>query len=220
MQEIDTQELVDKTIDFVKASFVNADSSHDYWHTHRVWVMSKRIAEKEGGDLFVIQMGALLHDVWDYKRYNGDEAICKNKCLEYLKSIGLDDLCSEEISNLVSLVSFKGMKNKIDGKSKELMIVQDADRLDAIGAIGLARAFAYGGHINRELYNPEVMPNPNMTKEQYIFEKNHTINHFYEKLLLLKDLMNTNEGKRIAQKRHKILEDFLENFYKEWDGLD
>lgn len=177
---------------------------------------SKKIAKKENADLFVVELSALFHDIADSKFTNGDETIAPKKIKDFLSSLKVDNETIEKVNYIVTHVSFK--KEQPADKSIELKVVQDADRLDAMGAIGVARAFSYGGYKNRLMYDPQEKPNLNKTKEQYVKAEGTTINHFYEKLLLLKNLMNTKEGQKLAEKRHKFLEKYLVQFFKEWDG--
>jgi len=210
--------VIQKTIDFVKEALSDAEGGHDWWHIYRVWKLSKHIAQTENVDNFVIELGALLHDIADSKFHNGDEEIGPRKAREFLSSLHIQEEVIIHVENIISNISFKGGKHTQKFKSPELDVVQDADRLDAMGAIGITRTFNYGGHKGREIYNPEIKPNLNMTKEEYKNSNAPTLNHFYEKLLLLKDRMNTNTGKSMAEHRHKYMEQFLDEFYKEWDG--
>lgn len=210
--------VIQKTIDFVKEVLSDAEGGHDWWHIYRVWKLSKHIAQTEDVDNFVVEIGALLHDIADSKFHNGDEEVGPRKAREFLSSLDIKEDIIVHIENIISNISFKGGKHTQKFKSPELDVIQDADRLDAMGAIGVARTFNYGGHKRREIYNPEIKPNLNMTKEEYKNSNAPTLNHFYEKLLLLKDRMNTNTGKSMAEHRHKYMEQFLDEFYKEWDG--
>jgi len=212
------QQIINKTVSFVKNTLADAEGGHDWWHIYRVWKLSKCLAKDEDVDLFVVELGALLHDIADYKFYEGNEEIGPQKARNFLSSLKVEPKIIEHVENIVANISFKGGNHEQKFKSIELDVVQDADRLDAIGAIGIARTFNYGGHKEREIYNPNIKPNLKMSKEEY--KKNHssTINHFYEKLLLLKDRMNTKTGKKIAEQRHKFMENFLDEFYKEWEG--
>ncbi len=210
--------IINQTIDFVKKSLKDAEGGHDWWHIYRVWKLSRKIAQTEKVDLFVVELGALLHDIADSKFHGGDENIGKQKAGSFLQSLAVDESITKHIENIIANISFKGGKEKQLFKSPELDVIQDADRLDALGAIGIARTFNYGGYKNREIYNPEIKPDLNMTKEQYKNSTAPSINHFYEKLLLLKDLMNTKTGRDLAQKRHEFMEQYLEQFYLEWDG--
>ncbi|MFS8131247.1 MAG: HD domain-containing protein [Candidatus Dojkabacteria bacterium] len=211
-------EVVEKTAEHVKSLFTGEGSGHDWWHILRVWNNAKLIASKEKSvNLFHIELGALLHDIADYKFHGGDETIGGKTSAEWLKGLGVDENDIEAVVHIVDNVSYKGGEiNKI--KSFEGMIVQDADRLDAIGAIGIARCFAYGGNVGHEIYNPDIKPSLNMSKEEYKKHKSTQVNHFYEKLLKLKDLMNTKSAKRIAQKRHVYMEKYLQEFLAEWEG--
>lgn len=210
--------MLEQTIAFVKETLRDAEGGHDWWHIYRVWKTAKHIAEGERADMFIVEMGALLHDIADSKFYDGDEEIGPRKSKEFLISIGLDEPSIEHIEKIVANISFKGGNHKQKFKTKELDAIQDADRLDAMGAIGIARTFNFGGFKQREIYNPDIKPNLNMTKEQYKKSDTPSINHFYEKLLLLKDRMNTETGKALAEKRHRFMELYLDQFYMEWEG--
>lgn len=211
-------EIINKTVQFVKDTLKNAEGGHDWWHIYRVWNSAKHIAKTEKADLFIIELGALLHDIADSKFNKGDEEIGPRKAREFLKSLKVEDSIIVHVENIISNISFKGGHEVQSFRSPELDIVQDADRLDALGAIGIARAFNYGGHKNREIYNPDIKPDLKMSKEEYKKANAPTINHFYEKLLLLKDRMNTRTGKEMAELRHKYMEKYLEEFYGEWNG--
>ena len=209
--------LIEKTKHFVKSELHNAEGGHDWFHTERVFNNALLIAKSEIADINVVALAALLHDIADSKFHNGDETIGPKKASQFLLKNNVDSVIIEHVVKIIENMSFK---NTFDDeqrfKSKELEVVQDADRLDAIGAVGIARCFNYGGFKNRALYNPEIKPNLNMTKEEYKNSDAPTINHFYEKLLLLKDQMNTKTGKRIAIKRHIFMLRFLEQFFEEW----
>lgn len=215
---MNTNTLIDKTILFVKATLAQAEGGHDWFHIERVYKNALLIAESEKCDMEIVQLGALLHDIADSKFYNGDESIGPKTARAFLESEKVEPTIIDHVIAIIENISFKGGKVERQFSSIELDIVQDADRLDAIGAIGIARTFNYGGFKNRALYNPEIAPNLIMTKEEYKNNEAPTINHFYEKLLLLKDKMNTQTGKQIAQDRHRYMEDFLEQFYAEWEG--
>lgn len=197
---------------------IDAEGGHDWWHIYRVWKTAKHIAASEQVDVFVVELGALLHDIADSKFHNGDETIGPQKAGEWLQSLQVDEPVITHVQNIISHISFKGGNHQQAFRSKELDVVQDADRLDAIGAIGIARAFNYGGFKNRSLYDPAITPNLAMSREEYKSNKAPTINHFYEKLLLLKDRMNTLTGKALAAERHAFMETYLNQFYKEWEG--
>ncbi len=212
-------EILKATKTYVKSVLTNAEGGHDWFHTLRVFNNSMLIAEKEPVDLLIVQLGALLHDIADSKFYDGNETIGPNMARQFLFKHNLDSSVIEHVVNIIKHMSFKNsLDNGQTFNSMELQVVQDADRLDAIGAIGIARAFNYGGFKNRGLFDPSIKPNLKMTKAEYKSSTAPTINHFYEKLLLLKDKMNTPTGKRIAQQRHKYMEQYLEQFYAEWDG--
>lgn len=212
---MDHSTLIDKTEAFVRATLQNAEGGHDWWHIHRVWDNAKLIAQTERADLLVVELAALLHDIADSKFHNGDEEIGPKTAGDFLQSLHVDEAVIEHVQQIIRHISFKSGFDKKAFRSIELDIVQDADRLDAIGAIGIARAFNYGGFKGREIYNPEIKPNLNMTKAEYKNTKAPTINHFYEKLLLLKDKMNTPTGKRLAEQRHAFMESYLKQFYSE-----
>lgn len=209
-------DVIKKTADHVKSIMHKESTGHDWFHVERVWKNSVKIAEEEGADLFVVQLAALLHDLDDWK-FNEDS----NKAVQWLKSLELDEEVVEQVDYICKNISFKGGTNKEKMKTKEGQIVQDADRLDALGAIGIARCFAYGGFKQREIYNPDVKPVSTEVFNSLEHYKKHdgtSINHFHEKLLLLKGLMNTRAGKRMAEERHKFMELFLDKFMEEWDG--
>ncbi len=215
---VSTSSIIQKTIDYVKATLAEAEGGHDWWHIERVWKLSKTIAQKEEVDLFIVELGALLHDIADSKFHDGDETLGPKKAQAFLNDLGVDQATIIHVVQIIENISFKGGKEKQAFKSPELDVVQDADRLDAIGAIGIARAFNYGGHKGRELYNPNIAPNLDMTKKEYKNSTAPSLNHFYEKLLLLRDRMNTSTGKLMAEHRHQFLEQYLEEFYQEWNG--
>ncbi|MGH2666612.1 HD domain-containing protein [Flavobacterium sp.] len=210
--------LIDNSIFFVKKQLENAEGGHDWFHIERVYKNALLIAEGEDCDLTVVKLGALLHDIADSKFHNGDETVGPKTARLFLESQQVEEAIIQHVIAIIENISFKGGNFEKKFSSKELEIVQDADRLDAIGAIGIARAFNYGGFKNRALFNPEIKPNKNMSKEEYKKNNSPTLNHFYEKLLLLKDKMNTETGKKIALERHQYMEDFLSQFYAEWDG--
>jgi len=212
-------QIIEETISFVKETLKGAEGGHDWFHIQRVFKNTLLIAKDEKVDVLVVSLGALLHDIADAKFNDGDETVGPKMAEEFLNSLQVD---KKVIAHVVKIIENISYKSSLDSKklftSKELMVVQDADRLDAMGAIGIARAFNYGGFKNRELYNPEIAPNLQMTKEEYKKSNAPTINHFYEKLLLLKEKMNTVSGKHQAEKRHAFMLDYLEQFYKEWNG--
>ena len=211
--------LIEATKTFVKDTLKDAEGGHDWFHIERVYNNALLIAKTEDVDAVVIQLGALLHDIADSKFHAGDESVGPKLAREFLFKHNVDSVIIEHIVNIIKHISFK---NSLDGhskfSSKELEVIQDADRLDAIGAIGIARCFNYGGFKNRPLYDPDIKPNLNMSKEEYKTSFSPTINHFYEKLLLLKSQMNTKTGKQIAEKRHQFMEMYLKQFYAEWNG--
>jgi uncharacterized protein len=211
-------EIVNKTILFVKAKLENAEGGHDWFHIERVYKNALQITDGEVCDSTVVKLAALLHDIADSKFHNGDETIGPKIAREFLTSNDVDEATIQHVINIIENISFKGGNTEKAFSSIEMDIVQDADRLDAIGAIGIARAFNYGGFKNRPLHNPNIAPKLRMSKEEYKNSTAPTLNHFYEKLLLLKDKMNTETGKQIAQERHRYMEGFLSQFYAEWDG--
>ena len=211
-------ETIGETVEFVKSELQGAEGGHDWWHIERVWMNARTIAATEPVSLFVVELGALLHDIADHKFHDGDESIGIGKTRKFLESLSVDDAVIVHVSNIMLNLSFKGGNFSQTFFSGELSVVQDADRLDAMGAIGIARAFNYGGFKGRELYNPSVKPETGMTVAQYQNSRAPTINHFYEKLLLLKDRMNTETGRKMAQQRHQFMEMYLEQFFTEWDG--
>lgn len=211
--------LIENTISFVKQKLENAEGGHDWFHIERVYKNSLLIAKEEDCDLTVVQLGALLHDIADSKFHDGDETVGPKTARIFLESQNVAETTIQHIINIIENISFKGGNFERKFNSIELEIVQDADRLDAIGAIGIARTFNYGGFKNRSLYNPEIAPNLKMSKEEYKNSNSPTLNHFYEKLLLLKDKMNTPTGKKLAEARHQYMEDFLEQFLGEWNGM-
>lgn len=213
------KDIINKTVQFVKERLKHAESGHDWWHILRVWNNTKLILQTENADRLVCELTALLHDIADSKFHDGDETIGPRIAGEFLNSIDVAPSIVKEVQLIIQNMSFKASLGQVDYHSKELEIVQDADRLDAIGAIGIARAFNYGGFKNREIYNPEVPVVENMNKDSYKNSTAPTINHFYEKLLLLKDKMNTATAQKIAAERHQFMESYLQQFYSEWNGL-
>lgn len=208
-------EIIEQTQKYVKQTLQNAEGGHDWWHIQRVWTNAKRIAQTEQADQLTVELAALLHDIADSKFHGGDEEIGPGTATAWLKSINVNDDVIEHVAQIIRHMSFKAGFDNTSFYSIEMGIVQDADRLDAIGAIGIARAFTYGGFKGREIYNPDIAPNLNMTKEEYKNTVAPTINHFYEKLLLLKDKMNTITGRKQAQQRHDFMLAYLDQFYAE-----
>ena len=219
---MDEKEIIRQTTQFVKEELTNAEGGHDWFHIERVRKTAKTIAIMESIDPFIVELGALLHDIADAKFYDGDETVGSRKARSFLKSIHVDEPIIQHIENIIDHISYKNSlsikKANETFTSKELQVIQDADRLDALGAIGIARAFNYGGYKNRALYDPNIEPIIKQSKEAYKKSTAPTINHFYEKLLLLKDKMNTSAGKRMAEERHEFMKHFLEQFYSEWEG--
>lgn len=211
-------DIINKTISFVKEKLNNAEGGHDWFHIERVYKNALLIAKDEDCDLTIVKLGALLHDIADSKFHDGNESVGPEIARTFLESENIEEKIIDQVTNIIENISFKGGNFEKKFSSIELDIVQDADRLDAIGAIGIARAFNYGGFKNRPLYDPKTAPNTKMTIDEYKNSQAPTINHFYEKLLLLKDKMNTPTGKKIAQERHLYMEGFLAQFYAEWEG--
>ena len=214
------EQIIDKTAGYIKERFEGEGSGHDWWHVYRVWKNAIHIGKHEKVDLFVVELAALLHDVADWKFHDGNEEIGPQLAREWLKRLSVEENVVSHVCQIIQDVSFKGAGVATNMKTIEGMVVQDADRLDAIGAIGISRAFAYGGSKGREMYNPDVKPEKHDSFEQYKRSQGTSINHFYEKLLLLKDLMNTETAKEIAGKRHAVMEAFLDEFFREWEGED
>lgn len=212
------QEIIETTVSYVKQTLAGSESGHNWFHIERVWRNTKLIAASEQVNELVTELAALLHDIADSKFHNGDEQIGPATAKAFLQTLPIEKAIQDHVVNIVANISFKGGNHAQAFHSPELAVVQDADRLDAIGAIGITRAFHYGGYKNREIYDPAITPDLNMTKEAYKNSKAPTINHFYEKLLLLKDRMNTETGKKLAIERHHFMESFLNQFYREWNG--
>jgi uncharacterized protein len=208
---------IENTIEFVKEKLEGAEAGHDWFHIERVWKLSRKIAEGENCNNEVVELGALLHDIADPKFHNGDETIALKVSREFLENEDVSENTIEQVLFIIKNISFKNRGEAPKDLPLELKIVQDADRLDAIGAIGIARTFNFGGFKNNLMYHPDIEPKLNMSKEEYKKSDGTTVNHFYEKLLLLKDLMNTDKGKELAQERHDVMLKFLNQFYKEWN---
>ena len=211
-------QIINNTILFVKNQLAHAEGGHDWFHIERVYKNALLIAEEEECDLTVVKLAALLHDIADSKFHGGDESVGPKTARTFLESQNVSEAIISHVIAIIENISFKGGNFEKDFHSKELEIVQDADRLDAIGAIGIARTFNYGGFKNRQIYNPAIPPKLSMTKEEYKNSEAPTLNHFYEKLFLLKEKMNTKTGKELAQGRHLFMEKFLSQFYAEWEG--
>ncbi len=209
--------IVESTISYVKKELRGAEGGHDWWHVHRVWNSAVSIAKEEKVDLLVVELAALLHDIADAKFWNGDEEIGPRKAREFMVSLSVNENTIKHVIAIIENMSFKSSLGQINFTSNEMLVVQDADRLDAIGAIGIARCFNYGGFKNNTIYSPEISPKLNMTKEEYKASNGTSVNHFYEKLLLLKEKMNTNKGREIAEQRHQFMEVYLKQFHLECD---
>lgn len=212
--------IVVQTIEFVKKELEQAESGHDWFHIERVWKMAKRLAaEEDHVNVLVVELAALLHDIADAKFHNGNEDIGPTKARDFLSSIEVEDRVVNHVENIIRNMSFKTQLGEVCFSSLEMDVVQDADRLDAMGAIGIARTFNYGGFKNRPIYDPAVSPKLDQSKEEYKNSTAPTINHFYEKLLLLKDKMNTETGRALAKERHQFMLQYLQQFYSEWEGV-
>jgi uncharacterized protein len=212
-------DIIGRTAEYIKREFSGDSSGHDWWHIHRVWKTALAICREEKADPFIVQLAALLHDLDDWK-FNESDDETPRRAKAWMESCGVDAEAVGKVCGIIARISFKGagVDDKMD--SLEGFIVQDADRLDAIGAIGIGRAFAYGGYRNREIFDPDSPPRMHASFEEYRNSNSATVNHFHEKLLLLKDRMNTRTAKRIAEKRHAVMVRFLEQFMQEWDGED
>jgi uncharacterized protein len=210
------QEIIRNTEAFVKKSLANAEGGHDWFHIERVFKNARKIASSEEVDEFVVALGALLHDIADSKFHGGDETVGPKKARQFLQEQEVDEEVISHVENIIKWISFKGGNEEQKFQSPELDVVQDADRLDALGAIGIARTFNYGGHKGRAIFDPAIKPNLNMTKKEYKASTAPTVNHFYEKLFLLKDRMNTETGRKMAESRHDFMENFLTEFFSEW----
>lgn len=216
---MDKQSIIQGTRDYVHHELAGEGSGHDWWHIHRVVQQAIYIAQKEQADLFIVELAALLHDIGDFKFHNGDETVAPRLVRDWLTGLTVPEEIISHICTIVQDISFKGagVSQATRMTTREGQVVQDADRLDAIGAIGIARTFAYGGYKNREIYNPHIPPQWHDTFVSYKKSSTPTINHFYEKLLLLKNLMNTETAKQLAIERHQFMEKYLEQFFKEWN---
>ena len=215
---MDNQKTINKVAKEVKRTLKDVGAGHDWWHVYRVWKIAKHIGKKESANMFVVELSALLHDIADWKFHKGDDTIGPKIARKILSKHKVSENVVDYVCDIIATIAFKGAGVKTKMKTIEGKIVQDADRLDAIGAIGIGRAFAYGGHKNRPMYDPNKKPVLHRSKEEYFKSESPTINHFYEKLLLLKDRMNTKTAKEIAQKRHKFMKVYLDRFFKEWEG--
>lgn len=210
--------IISKIESEVKEKFLGEGTGHDWWHIYRVWKVAEQIGKIEKADMFTICLAALLHDIADWKFHGGDDTLGPKVARGILEKHSVSEELIDRVCLIISEISFKGAGVKTEPSTLEGKIVQDADRLDAIGAIGIARAFAYGGHKGRVIYDPEIKAVMHKDKEEYSKSENPSINHFYEKLLLLKDRMNTKSARKLAVGRHKFMEKYLDRFYKEWNA--
>jgi uncharacterized protein len=215
----DQQSKIDATASHIKKLLSKDASGHDWWHIYRVWKLAIHIANKENADLFIVQLAALVHDIADWKFHQGDDKLNAKVASEWLENINVDKETIIQVCNIVNEVSFKGAGVENGIRTLEGKVVQDADRLDALGATGIARTFAYGGFKGIPMHDPDLKPTLHSSFNEYKNHKGTTINHFYEKLLLLKDRMNTATGKQLAESRHNIMLNYLEQFFSEW-GVD
>lgn len=213
------EKILETTAEYVKQKLRNVDSGHDWWHIQRVWNYTKAILKEERANSFTCQLAAILHDIADHKFHAGDENIGAETATDFLAEIQVPQPITDEVKNIIQHISFTKSFDKQSYFSPELAVVQDADRLDAIGAIGIARAFTYGGFRNQEIHNPETFFKESFNKEAYKQARNSTLHHFYDKLLKVKDKMNTKTGKRLAENRHEFLKTYLNQFFEEWEGL-
>ncbi|WP_290966102.1 HD domain-containing protein [Gracilimonas sp.] len=211
-------EIIEKTEEYVRKKLQGEGTGHDWWHIHRVRNTALQLAKIEDADLFIVELAALLHDIADHKFHDGDEEIGPATARNWLENIGVEESIINRVCIIIRDVSFKGAEVETKMDTIEGKVVQDADRLDALGAIGIARAFAYGGYKGRELYNPEIKPESHSSFEAYKKSTGPTLNHFYEKLFLLKDRMNTQAGRKEAEKRHQFMKEFVDQFISEWGG--
>ncbi len=212
--------IIEKTAGYIQERSAADSSGHDWWHTYRVWNLGKKIAAAEGADLYIVELAGLLHDIADYKLHGGDEEIGPRLAGEWLKSLSVESQIVCQVKEIIATLSFKGANAENKIKTLEGKCVQDADRLDAIGAVGIARCFAFGGQRGNLIYDPQVQINLGMSEEEYKRADHTQINHFYEKLLLVKDRMNTQTAKKMAESRHKFMEQYLQQFFLEWDGKE
>lgn len=207
--------IINNAIEYIRGIFSEDFTGHDFQHTMRVYKVATLLAEKEGADVFAVQLSALLHDV-DDRKLSPSTAENLHNARAFMKEQGIDSETAERICRIIRQVSFKGTDSVVPD-TLEGKCVQDADRLDALGAVGIARAFAYGGAHHRAMYDPEIPPRLNMGEKEYFSSESTTVNHFYEKLFLLKDMMNTKTAREIAQRREQFMKDFIEQFLKEWE---
>lgn len=220
MTKLQKSQIIKEAMVYLKKHIEKDTTGHDFYHTMRVLKTSVKIAKKEGGDIFTIQLAAIFHDIADWKFNSGDLKLSEKYARNFLEKHKIPSNTINNVCDIISNLSFKGGNVKDNMKTLEGKIVQDADRLDALGAIGIARAFAYGGKTNRKIYDPSIKPILHDSFKKYRISKSHTINHFYEKLLLLKNRMNTNTAIQISKKRHDFIKNFLKNFFIEWESKD
>ena len=215
---MNSKKLIENTRLFVEKELGNDSSGHDWWHIYRVWSLAKNIAQTEGADLTVVELSALLHDIADWKFNTGDESAGPKQAAKWLRKNEADPKLIDSVCEIIATLSYKGAGVDTPMRTIEGKVVQDADRLDAIGAMGIARTFAYGGSKNRLMYHPDKPPVMHQSFKDYKKNRGHTVNHFYEKLLLIKERINTQSAKKLAEKRHFFMENYLDHFFKEWNG--
>lgn len=213
------EKILKRTEDYVRQKLAVEPTGHDWWHIHRVRNNALMIGQGEDVDLFVVELAALLHDIADWKFHGGDEEAGPKTARHWLEKQNVDQEVIAHVCEIIRTVSFKGAGVQTPMRTREGMVVQDADRLDSLGAIGVARSFAYGGHKGRLMYDPNVPPELHQSFEQYKSSQGHTLNHFHEKILLLKDRLNTETARKLAASRHEFVEQFLQHFLDEWNGL-
>lgn len=214
------EDVITKTAEYVKSEMSNEGTGHDWYHVNRVWKTSKYIGKKEGANLFIVENAALLHDLKDWKFNGGDTSVGSKEARSWLEKLNVQEEDISHICDIIENISFKGANVDNNITTKEEMVVYDADKLDSIGAIAIARIFTYGGHFNRPIYDPNIKVKLHNSPEEFLNAKSTSVNHFYEKVLLLKDRMYTETGRQIAESRHKYMEDFLKQFHKEWNLED
>ncbi len=211
------QHILHRTEQHVRGVLAGDSSGHDWWHIHRVRNLARFLARQEGADIFVVELAALLHDIADWKFHDGDETAGPRAARQWLESQQVAEAVIAEVTDIIATLSFKGAGVSCPMKTLAGQVVQDADRLDALGAIGIARTFAYGGHAGRAMYDPDVQPEHHASFAEYRAAEGTTLNHFTEKLLLLRDRMNTEAARRLAAERHAFLEEFHRRFLQEWN---
>jgi uncharacterized protein len=217
---LNRDEVISRTEQYARHELGEDSSGHDWWHVHRVREIAVGLAKSENADVYIVELAALLHDISDYKLNGGDQQKGPRMAYEWLASLGESEQCATAVAEIIATLSFKGAGTLSEMSTVEGMVVQDADRLDALGAIGVARAFAFGGYAGQPMHEPAAQPHLHSTPDEYLKRKGTTVNHFYEKLFLLKDRMNTENARLVAARRHMVLKEFLDEFFLEWDADD